>query len=136
MTWMASQPETAIVQDYTAEQWVAWCRLVIEHEAATLRRKYWKWQRDGVSYSPEEPGRTLTTESCCTDDSSDHMFRWVEWRLLLAAELNAAERGVLYDLYVNNVSQRQAAQHCGMSQAQISRVQHRACQKLREALMQ
>jgi DNA-directed RNA polymerase specialized sigma24 family protein len=59
-------------------------------------------------------------------------FSWVEWRLLFQTELSEIERYVVLELYVNEATQRQTAQHCGMSQAQVSRMHRRACQKLRD----
>ena len=119
-------------QEYVAEQWVAWCRLVISHEAVTLRRKYGKWKQDGLSYDNAET--TILPVANVEPNFGFETFSWVEWRLLFETELSEIERCVVLELYVHEATQRQAAQHCGMSQAQVSRVQRRACHKLREAL--
>lgn len=118
-------------QEYAAEQWVAWCRLVISHAATTLRRKYRRWEQDGFYDNAEMP--ILSTENV-ESDSGSGTFSWVEWRMLFQTELSEIERCVVHDLYINDESQRQVAHNCAMSQAQVSRVQRRACQKLREAL--
>lgn len=132
MAWTVDRFASLRQQEYAPEQWVAWCRLIISHEAVSLRRKYGKWKQDGLSYNNEET--TILPIQTVESDFGFGTFSWVEWRLLFQTELNEIERCVVLELYVNDATQRQTAQHCGMSQAQVSRVHRRACHKLREAL--
>ena len=119
---------------YTPEQIEAWCRLVIQHTAWSLRRKYRRWARDllvRTAGNDEEWSMAATV-----DPSSQVAFHWVEWKIVFSTVLTPKEHCVIDALYQSGRSQRGTARTCGISQASVSRVHRRACEKLREVLIE
>ncbi len=115
-------------------QKIHWIETVIHHAAARGRRKYQRWEQEAalsLTFVDEETGEELA--AAIPDPTAQLDYEAVELRIWLQV-LPDIEQMILRDLYVCDLTQRETAQHCHVSQKQVSRLHRHALETLRREL--
>ncbi|MHB1683346.1 MAG: sigma factor-like helix-turn-helix DNA-binding protein, partial [Bacilli bacterium] len=92
------------------------------------------WEQEAalsLTFVDEETGEELAAN--IPDPTAQLDYEAVELRIWLHVLPNI-ERAILWDLYVYDLTQRETAQHCHISQKQVSRLHRHALETLRREL--
>jgi RNA polymerase sigma factor (sigma-70 family) len=116
---------------YEPKQEVKWCQLVIRDLGRKFRSRYARWATEELILNQENERKEEAIESL-VDGVADQPFLEVEWRIVLKSALTASEQCVVTNRYWDGRTQRETAKACGVSQANVSRIQQRALAKLKE----
>ncbi|MDP9729938.1 hypothetical protein FY534_14250 (plasmid) [Alicyclobacillus sp. TC] len=122
-------------KQFEPKQEVAWCLKVIRNHAHNMRKQYARWSKDELTLNE----LTMTgeeREESFPSEAASYELSMTEWEIFFNETLTNTEKCIVKKIYWEGSSQRETAKSCVLSQAEVSRVNYRILQKLKEELKQ